>query len=181
MQKNKKYLLVILVLIAVLIGVLVYFKDSKTVTYQTSSNSTVRSTPSKPTPHQPSNNANTLPPSGSVTDNKGVIPKSSQTPSNKWTTSSDGNILLEYPYNGMALSKGQNISGTAKVKTVSFLLKDNSVGVIDQGTMTVVNGKFSGTLNFTPHSNGGELEVYTTNPNNGAEESVIDINVSFNS
>lgn len=181
MTKNKKYILAILVLIFALIGVFAYFNNNKTVTYQNSSNSTVKGTTSKPTPHQPSNNANTLPPSGSVTDNKGVIPQASQTPSNKWTTSSDGNIVLEYPYNGMMISKGQNISGTAKVKTVSFLLKDNSVGVIDQGAMSVVNGKFSGTLNFTPHSNGGELEVYTTNPSNGAEESVIDVNVSFSS
>jgi hypothetical protein len=63
---------------------------------------------------------------------------------------------------------------------VQFILTDNSVGLIAQGTLTVVNGKFSGMLQFTPHSNSGKLELYYPNAANGAEEDIIEIDVSFN-
>ncbi|MGH7195069.1 MAG: hypothetical protein ACREJM_16270, partial [Candidatus Saccharimonadales bacterium] len=91
-----------------------------------------------------------------------------------------GNITLQLPSPNSTIKTGDSITGLAKVSTVQFILTDNSVGMIAQGNLKVVNGKFSGTLQFTPHSSSGKLEVYYPNPTNGAEQDIVEINVNFN-
>lgn len=106
-------------------------------------------------------------------------PSSSIPPSSEWTSSSSGNITLQQPSANSVVKSGDAISGTAKVSSVQYILSDSSVGLIDQGTLGVDNGKFSGILQFKAQSSTGTLEVYYPNPSNGAEDDVITIGVSY--
>src|SRR5579884_333191 len=114
---------------------------------------------SRPTPHTaaPSTNNGTANNGGAV-DNNGSV-NNNLPPESKWSSSANGAITLQQPYDAQDIKPGDTISGLAKVNSVSFLLKDDSVGIIAQGNLKVVNGKFSGTLQFTPHASTGKLEV----------------------
>ncbi len=143
------------------------------------SKSKVTGTTSKPTPHKvPESTVTNGNRDGGVVDQNG---KTSGTlpPSSQWVLSTSGNITLQLPSPNTTVRSGDTLSGLAKVSSVQFILKDNSVGLIAQGNLKVVDGKFSGILKFTPHSNSGKLEVYYPNPSNGAEEDIVEINVSF--
>jgi hypothetical protein len=102
----------------------------------------------------------------------------STTNSSQWITSTSGVITVEQPIANATVQSGNVLSGAAKVSAVSYTLIDNSVGVISQGTLQVVNGKFSGTLNFTPHASSGQLDVYSTG-SNGVELNEIQISINF--
>jgi len=52
------------------------------------------------------------------------------------------------------------------------------MGVISQGIIQVVNGKFSATVNFPSHSNSGRLDVYSTD-SNGKEINEVQLNVTL--
>jgi hypothetical protein len=181
-KKNRSHAkLVIICLIAVVAIILVgSWLYSVRKTSNNVSKPTVTGTPSKPTPHTtaPSTNNGTTN-SGGVTDTNGQT-TGSIPPSSEWTTSSNGDITLQQPTQNQNLSSGDAISGLANVSQVSFILKDSTVGVIAQGTLNVVNGKFAGNLTFTSHSNSGTLELYYANPADGAEEDIINVNVDFN-
>jgi hypothetical protein len=116
---------------------------------------------------------------GGSTDNSGKTTDTLPNPTS-WVSSNNGDITLQEPSPNGTLESGDSIVGTAKVSAVQFILSDNAVGLIAQGSLKVVNGKFSGALNFTTHSTSGVLQVYYPNPNNGAEEDIIEVNVSFN-
>jgi cytoskeletal protein RodZ len=88
-------------------------------------------------------------------------------------------ITLTSPTTGATVMPGDTVSGKASVSAVMFRLIDNDAGVIAQGQMTVVDGKFSGTLRFQPKSSTGQLDIYSTN-SLGAEENEIQIPVQFN-
>ena len=103
----------------------------------------------------------------------------SLTPQGSWTSSSSGLIILHQPVNNSTLSNGAVINGTAKVSTVNYTLIDNKVGVISQGSLNVVNGVFSGKMIFSPQSNTGRLDVYSTNQQE-VQLNEIEINVNFN-
>jgi hypothetical protein len=140
--------------------------------------STSASAPTPTSTPAPSTTATNPTGQGGAVDNNG---KTTDTipPSSEWTSSTSGDITLQQPTNNSTISSGDTISGLANTSTVSFILKDTSAGVIAQGSLNVVNGKFSGTLQFTPHSSTGSLEVYYPNPDNGAEEDVINITVNY--
>jgi hypothetical protein len=183
-KKNKKLLTkrniyISLIVLVALVGFLVYWLNrSNSLNLAEDKGNTVKGTTSTPTkPELPTNNATTT--TGGVTDNKGVT-TSNLPPSSLWVSSSSGDITLQEPSPNTTVQSGDTLSGTASVSNVGFILTDSSVGLIDQGTLTVVNGKFSGQLGFTPHATSGKLEVYYPNPNNGAEEDIIEIDVNFN-
>jgi hypothetical protein len=139
---------------------------------------TVKGTASKPTaPKLPT----TVPKNsqiGGAKDNNGQVTGNLPNPS-YWVSSDNGDITLQEPSPNATLQSGDSIVGTAKVNTVQFILTDNTVGLIAEGNLSVVNGKFSGTLSFIAHSSSGVLQVYYPNSNNGAEEDIIEINVKF--
>lgn len=173
------------------IGVSIYKWDHKNTANTTSDSGSSTNKPSSiGTPSSPStaptpSSVPSISISTSTTNSGGVVDTNGQTigtlpPSSEWTSSSSGDITLQQPTNGSTIQSGDTISGLADTSTVSFILKDNSVGVIAQGSLNVVNGKFSGTLEFTPHANSGSLEVYYPNPSTGAEEDIINITVNFN-
>lgn len=120
---------------------------------------------------------NTTNNNGGVTSTNGT--PSSSTPPSQWSTSQSGQITVKQPYANETIQSGAVLSGTALVSQVYFTLIDNQVGVVDQGTLNVVNHAFSGTLNFTPHASSGRLDVYSTNTPGGAEMNLIEIGVNF--
>jgi cytoskeletal protein RodZ len=113
---------------------------------------------------------------GGATDNNGSNVPS--TPSNQWATSATGYITVKSPLANSTLKDGDVLAGSAEVSQVSYSLIDNSVGVISQGQLNVVNGNFSGALHFQPQGTGGRLDVFSTN-SQGVEYNEVQVNVSF--
>lgn len=181
--KKKYWLITTLVLLLLIAGGAAYWwhfvrmPATKVITKagNFSGNSTPANSANNTTPKKTpaSNTQRTI--SGS-TDTNGQA--AANTNSSQWITSASGNITVEQPIANAAIQSGNTLSGTAKVSSVNYRLVDNSVGVISEGTLSVVNGKFSGNLNFTPHSSGGRLDVFSTAPN-GAELNEIEIAISF--
>jgi hypothetical protein len=178
----KRWIAIAMVLVALLAGGIywrfrIYRPASEIIT--TAGNLSQDSTPndsanSPPPKKQPtSNTGRTI---GGGADTKGQA--STSTNSNQWIVSKSGNITVRQPVANATLHSGDILSGTAKVGAVNFRLIDNSVGVISEGTLQVVNGKFSGKLGFTAHSSSGRLDVFSTSPD-GAEFNEIQIAVKF--
>ncbi len=113
---------------------------------------------------------------GGATDTNGSA--GAQTSPGQWIVAASGAITVKQPLANAALQSGDTLSGSAKVSTVNFRLIDNQVGVISQGTLNVVNGNFSGNLNFTSHSSTGRLDVFSTD-DQGVEINEVQISVSF--
>lgn len=168
---------ILVIAIVAALGVVAYrhFHDRKAAKPQI----VVQGAKSQPGQYQSTPSSTNSSQQGGATDENGKT-TGTLPPSSEWASSSSGDITLQQPINNSVLASGDTISGTAKVSTVQFILTDNSVGQIAQGTLSVVNGKFSGTLQFTPHATSGKLQVYYPNPSNGAEEDIININVDFN-
>lgn len=116
-------------------------------------------------------------PQGTTTDNHGQAAVS--TNSQQWTTSQSGAITLKQPLSGSTFKSGAIIAGSATVSQVQYRLIDNSVGKIAEGTLSVVNGSFSGTVTFQPHASAGQLDVFSTNYPYGPELNEIQIPVNF--
>jgi hypothetical protein len=113
---------------------------------------------------------------GGATDTNGSASASSN--ASQWTVSKSGNITLKQPLPNTKLQPGDLISGSAKVDRVNFRLIDDRIGVISQGALSVVNGNFSGTLNFTSHASTGRLDVFSTD-SQGVELNEVQISVSY--
>lgn len=184
-SSRKKLFIGLLIIVLVAGGIVLYIHqhDKKSLNLAANKNNkgVVQGTTSKqsqqPTQHQVVTNNNTG--QGGVVDQNGQT-SGSLPPSSQWVSSTSGDITLQQPSPNTTVQSGDTLSGLAKVSNVQFILSDNSVGLIAQGNLNVVNGKFSGTLQFTPHSSSGKLEVYYPNPANGAEEDIIEIDVNFN-
>lgn len=113
---------------------------------------------------------------GEVTDNQGVIdavPDQSQ-----WSRSSTGAIAVYTPAKNEKLVSGQKISGESSAGNVTFRLIDNVSGVIASGEIAVVDGKFSGTLNFTTSATEGRLDILTFTED-GREANNVEIPIRF--
>jgi cytoskeletal protein RodZ len=185
-KKNKRFAkkwIVLLVVAVLLIGGGVYWRlriykpASEVIT--TAGNLSQGATPnvsvnSPSQKKQPtSNTGRTI---GGGIDTKGQT--GTTTNPSQWITSKSGTITVEQPIANATVHSGSYLVGTAKVGTVSFRLSDDSVGEIAEGTLQVVNGKFSGKLGFTPHASAGELDVFSTN-SRGVEFNEIQIAVRF--
>lgn len=171
------WLLIAVVVVGLILGgYLRYHKSASNSNVAVSSASKVQGTKSTPEAPQPATD-NTPNNTGGATSQN--VTTTSLPPSSDWVSSSNGDITLQEPSSGTVFESGDAIVGLAKVSTVQFILTDNAVGLIAQGNLNVINGKFSSTIQFTPHSNSGNLEVYYPNPSNGAEEDIVNIDVNF--
>lgn len=179
----KKWLIVLAVLVIFIGGGLywrlrVYKPASQVITTAgsipkspTTSSSSTTSPPPKKQPT--SNTGRTI---GGGTDTQGS--STATTNKSQWITSKSGTITVEQPIANATLHSGDILSGTAKVDTVNFRLIDDSVGVIADGTLQVVDGKFSGKLGFTPHASTGRLDIFSTD-SQGVEQNEIEIGVKY--
>lgn len=129
-----------------------------------------------PTQHSISNSSSGAGQGGVIDQNGKSSNSTSETQS---TTSSSGNITLYQPSKNELVSPGATLSGIAKISKVQFMLIDNESGLLAQGQLNVVDGKFSGLLQFKAQSSAGRLDVYSSN-GTGAEINLIEIPVKFN-
>ena len=112
-----------------------------------------------------------------VTDNNGNV--STTPPSSQWSKSKDGTSIVVYtPTANGTLASGDTLSGTSTGTSVSFRLVDNVSGVISQGKLAVVSGKFSGTFNFSTSATEGQVDVFNQ-ASDQTESNNVTIPVSF--
>lgn len=113
-----------------------------------------------------------------ATDNHGA--SSSITDPQQWVVSKSGNITVKQPTANATVKTSSVVSGSAKVSEVQYRLIDDSKGVLATGPISVVNGNFSATLNFTHSASSGRLDIFSYDPNNaGVEINEIQIAVKF--
>ncbi len=182
-RSNKKALLLALLVLVLLIGGAAYWRlkiyepADKVIT--TAGNvpkpATSNSSAGTPAPAKnPAGNGQRNISGGTDTNGQSTA----TTNSSQWIVSKSGNITVQEPIANATIKSGSMLIGLAKVSQVNFRLVDNTAGVISEGTLNVVDGKFSGALNFTPHSSGGRLDVFSTDAN-GVEINEIQIAVKF--
>jgi hypothetical protein len=113
---------------------------------------------------------------GIVKDTSGN--SSQPTDTSKFTRSSDGAITVYTPSANSLLISGGQLVGASSLSKVSFRLIDDVSGVKAQGTLSVVNGRFSGTFEFTTAGTNGRLDLFNMSAD-GVESSNVEIPVRF--
>jgi hypothetical protein len=116
--------------------------------------------------------------SGTAKDENGQAVSGVSSNPSQWTTSQSGLITVKSPTNNGTLQPNGTITGVAPAGQVQFRLIDDQAGVIDQGAVNVVNGNFTASLNFTPYSKSGRLDVFNTDAN-GKEINEVQVYVNF--
>jgi hypothetical protein len=96
----------------------------------------------------------------------------------KWSTSTSGVITVKLPDSGDTIKSGATLAGSSSVNPIQFTLIDNQVGVIAQGPITVTNGNFTASIDFTAHASSGRLDIFSTDPN-GREINEVQIPINF--
>lgn len=103
---------------------------------------------------------------------------STSTSSDQWVISKSGNLTVKQPIANGTLKSGGILSGSAKVSEVHYRLIDSLKGVVAQGILSVTDGNFSGTLQFSASATSGRLDVFSTEPD-GSEVNEVQIAVVF--
>lgn len=114
---------------------------------------------------------------GTAVDNKGAI-SSVTTSSSSWAVSASGVITLKQPVSNDRIVSGVNLAGISTLNQVQYRLIDDGVGVISQGTISVVNGNFSANISFQAKSKTGRLDVFSSD-SNGREINEVQVPVTF--
>lgn len=120
--------------------------------------------------------ASTIENEGTVADTNGTV--ISNTNASQYIKSNGGVIIVHEPLTNSQLKKGSQLVGESTADEVSFRLIDNITGVIAQGNLKVVSGKFSGTFDFSTTATEGRLDLFTATPD-GVESNNIYIPVRF--
>lgn len=187
MQKIKtKQILLIALLISIVGGAIVIMEVTGATNLYTKPN--IPSTKPKTTSKEPTAQENfkdgggRVPVSnpkneGTLQDNNGDVPI--VPPEAKWLTSKDKAITVFSPTTGSTLANGSLVSGKSSYGEVYFRLIDDVRGVIAQGAIKVVDGLYSGSLNFSTNGKQGRLDIFSTN-SDGLEQSNVEINIGLN-
>lgn len=190
-NNRKKIIIILAVILIAAIGVFAYLEFSgksnifldKSKDMKTSEEKEAKTTSKAPSAQadysdgddrQP-DNANPKP-EATVTDKKGALPTTP--PESQWSSSTSGAITVYSPSSNSVVSNGSTLSGKATVPKISFRLIDNISGVISQGELSVVNGNFSGSFNFSTAATTGRLDIFSTRAD-GVEANNIEIPVRF--
>lgn len=176
-KSKKKLIIIIAIVLALGAGIFAYYQSKKPKPAETTSKSeTAQSDYSggreRPT-DVPSGGAQ-----GGATDNNGKPPASSNDPV-PTTTSPNGTITVNGITANSLLKSGDTLYGASTVTgPINFRVIDEQSGVVAQGQLNVVNGSFSGKLQFTPRAETGRLDLYTTDKM-GSEINNMEIPVRF--
>ena len=178
--KHKKALIIGLIILAMLIaGVVLAIvfskKNSDDSAHTTSTAPAAQSNYTNGDSRENASSSTTT--QGGATDNHGQS-SSSSVDQTTWKTSDSGVITLKRPVSGSALKLGDELSGAAALDKIQYRLVDNAVGVIAQGSLSVVNGDFSGTLQFHAQSKTGLLVVFSFD-SQGREINRVEIPVTL--
>ncbi len=168
---SKKLLVILIVAAAIAAGLVVLHNrnhhSNRVQPLLTKNNTTAKSQPAKTSTQG----------EGGAIDTHGSDAGTS--PKTKPAMSTSGIISVNQPAANAKLSSGDILGGTAKVDTIQFRLIDNVVGVIAQGSLKVVDDKYSGSLRFQPRGTAGRLDVFSLDPTTGAEINEVQIPVSL--
>ncbi len=186
---TKKIILFSLLLLLIIAGVLFALEKTKVINFykkEPTINDTIdKTTSTAPSAQEEFSNGDMREPGNTFSENEGTGSvedlegdATTQDDSAKWTASSTGEIVVHSPFNGQSLSNGTEISGTSSLTTVSYRLIDNVSGVITQGQLNVVSGKFAGRVNYSTSATEGRLDVFGTMPD-GSEFSNTEIQIRF--
>ena len=93
-------------------------------------------------------------------------------------TSSTGEITVYLPIANSVITSGQEISGISTLPRVHYRIIDNVTGVVASGSLEVVNGRFSGILNFSNAAQEGRVDIFATK-SDFTEYSNVEIPVRF--
>lgn len=179
-NRNKKILLVVVV--AVLLAVGGYFLYQKIYKKNVDAGDRTTSTaPSaqenfteggdRPIATSPENKGN-----AAVADNQGQI---ATTPDKSlWSTSKTGEITVYTPSKNILLVNGDVIAGESTLNIVYYRIIDEVSGMIAQGQLGVVNGKFSGAISFSTTATNGRIDIYGAN-DSGKELGNVEVPVRF--
>lgn len=181
-KKKKIKILITITMSVVIILLLIFILDSKNIinirpdktlvpinAKTTSTAATAQDNFTNGGDRSPVNNSKS---EGTLQDNKGVI--YTLPPESQWIKSKDSAIVVFYPTINSTLKSGTQISGKTAYKEVSFRLIDDLQGVIAQGNIKVVEGKFAGILNFSTQGKNGRLDIFSMNYD-GTEKSNVEI------
>jgi hypothetical protein len=113
---------------------------------------------------------------GTATDTGGIITE--QPAQDAWSVSSSGQITLYSPSKNSLFQNGDVISGASTLSTVNFRLIDDVSGVIAEGSLGVVNGKFSGKFSFSTTGTNGRLDIFSIDTG-GIENNNVEVPVRF--
>lgn len=186
-KSKKKTLLVAASAVLILLLILFVFEKTNVINLYSKKSQPTTTTEAKTTSTAPSAQENftdgderqgssTNRNEGIVTDTGGNI---SNTPGqSQWTTSSDGAITVYLPAKSSIIKSGDSMNGTSNLSKVSFRLIDDVSGVIAQGALSVVNGKFSGSFNFSTSGTNGRLDIFNA-ATDGVESSNVEIPIRF--
>ncbi|MEI7674498.1 MAG: hypothetical protein WCI60_02075 [bacterium] len=111
-----------------------------------------------------------------VTDTNGN--QTTTTDKSLWTVSKTGEITVYTPTKDQILSNGATLSGASSLPVIYYRIIDNISGMITQGQLSVVNGKFSGTVNFATKATEGRLDIYGAD-DSGKEFSNVEVAIRF--
>ena len=116
---------------------------------------------------------------GTAKDNNGQSPTPITSNSNQWTQSQSGVLTVQQPIANSTLVSGFTLNGTANgISKCQYRLIDDKAGVISQGIMNVVDGKFSATVNFKSYGSTGRLDVFSMD-SGGKEINEVQLPVKF--
>lgn len=117
----------------------------------------------------------TNPSEGTVADTGGTV--ANLPPSSQWAN--NGPLTVYTPVQSSVLHSGDTLSGAYSGSgRVSFRLIDSVSGVISQGALVVVNGKYSGVFNFTTNATEGRVDIFNQAAD-GTESNNVSITVRF--
>jgi hypothetical protein len=186
-KRSRKYLYIASVVIVIIAAVAILEVTNTTHFFHKAA---VVSAPSKPLtklPAQASANNGTKNPAsptaanqGTATDKNGQVPSSgvSDDPS-QWSTSDSRLITVKSPLRNSTFKSGDTVTGATSVADqVQYRLVDNQAGVIGQGSINVVNGNFTASLNFTASGSSGSLDIFSTDQS-GKESNEVQIPINF--
>lgn len=180
MYKNKK-ILALLLPVLIIGGVLLYVR----VTKDEPQSVDTATTTSKLKTAQAAFGQGEKRPTGSGTGNQGGaidqkgIPPSESSSTGSPVSSESGAITLTQPTDGNSLTDGSIIYGSSSLSSVQYRLVDSETGVLAQGSLTVVDGKFSGKLQFKPQSSFGKLSLFSFDTSTGAEVNRLTVKIKF--
>lgn len=182
LNKNTKIIIIILILLAAGAVLLVLEKTQviNLYTRKPDASEGARTTSTTPTAQEDFNDGEAREPGNSLDENDGsggIIDENGNigdVDTSNPITSAGGEITVYSPKTNMTIAPGQKLAGVSTLPKVSYRLIDELSGVIAMGELTVVGGKFSGSISFTSNADQGRLDLYGTR-NDGAEFSNVEI------
>ena len=183
MKKYKKLTLIVLTLIIIFGIIFILFKKSDdnaktSITDETTTTSTAATAQEDfsggdDRPVLENNNSSDK---ATITDNSGQ--NTAKTDSSTWTSSENGDITIHSPTSNQTINSGFVVSGESRLSNVQFRVIDDVSGVISEGSLSVVNGLFSGTINYSSTAIEGRLDVFATR-DDGSEYGNIELPIRF--